>query len=419
MAITSVDAGERVLSNVPGAPADEVWVYQCGNPVQLSATQAGIFCNIRRSGVPAIDLEVGNDLIVFDDPGRVDARWATPINRGRVVKHPRTGADKLLSVYMVSGGFVPVGAKDEAGRPHPHAGTGFGVTTAIGYDTDLATVPKDVRAQCDPLKLINLQQYRFDGTTFTITDDQMIDPHDLLPGWSIRKGLSGAIPEGHDLLSPCVATAHGDEASCAGISRWQRRDETWRITNFTPITARDGSFEPTLLRDTDGSLLFTARGPSGGTKPIVLWRSADGGESWEKLIDSPDARAGSSPVTLSRALDGTPFIISHPPEAAQHHARESLHIWPISDDRRTLLPSLSVRECAVSFRDVDTENIWSADNAVGRVVRMADGQWYSLLVYRVAHANEIVKAVPVTPVTGCYLGKVFSDGPVVPTWDFE
>jgi hypothetical protein len=43
------------------------------------------------------------------------------------------------------------------------------------------------------------------------------------------------------------------------------------------------------------------------------------------------------------------------------------------------------------------------DHGVGNLIRLADGQWHSLLTYRVI-------APPASPFTGCYIEEVFSSG---------
>ena len=83
--------------------------------------------------------------------------------------------------------------------------------------------------------------------------------------------MTNAIPDGDDFLvgmtggkidaatlktqGPEVATAGG-----AGVMRWKREGNIWRATAYVPVTGVDGAFEPSLIRDVDGTLLFCGRG---------------------------------------------------------------------------------------------------------------------------------------------------------------
>jgi hypothetical protein len=42
--------------------------------------------------------------------------------------------------------------------------------------------------------------------------------------------------------------------------------------------------EPSLVRDVDGSLLFSARSAGEAHFDVAVWRSADNGETWELII---------------------------------------------------------------------------------------------------------------------------------------
>ena len=74
--ITGVSKGPRDLSVPQSVPPGQEGVYQLGVPFQLSATQAGIFCNIRRAAVYANDLEIGSDLVIFDDAKAISSSSA-------------------------------------------------------------------------------------------------------------------------------------------------------------------------------------------------------------------------------------------------------------------------------------------------------------------------------------------------------
>ena len=70
-----------------------------------------MFCNIRRTSVYAGDLEMGSDLVIFDDIDEICSDSAIALIRGEEMDHPETGEHLILSTYPFVGGFVPLGAK--------------------------------------------------------------------------------------------------------------------------------------------------------------------------------------------------------------------------------------------------------------------------------------------------------------------
>ena len=58
------------------------------------------------------------------------------------------------------------------------------------------------------------------------------------------------------------------------------------------------------------------------------------------------------------------------------------------------------------------------DHPSAAVLRLADGEWHGVVVYRVLNSAEHQGAEP-APQTGCYLEEVVSDGPVFAPWRFE
>jgi hypothetical protein len=206
----------RAFYAVPSQAVSEEWAYQIGRAVQLSATEVGFVLNIRRCHVQTVDTEVGNDLAIVDYPDNFDGARVMPLNRAAIAADPRTGSPSLMCRYPLSAGFVPLGARRADGTPHPHAGTGFGMSHIIG----------------------------------------------------------------------------------------------------------DGSYEPSLVRDGDGSLLFSVRGgqPGPDENSIQSWRSLNGGARWEKLIHLRDVRAG-TPVTVNKGPGGELYLAGNPHRKADSLGR--------------------------------------------------------------------------------------------------
>src|SRR5438093_9127761 len=209
--------------------------------------------------------------------------------------------------------------------------------------------------------------------------------------------------------------------------RWSgsRGPRGWRPVEFGPVTGEDNSLEASLARDSDGGLLFTARGARVSTEnDIRVWRSVDGGRSWKLALRVRGAIANSL-LSVNRAADGTPFVAANlydvliypmaehirPPGdptaahlAYMHHAeapaavdvstraggwmREKLYLWPLRADRAGLEPPLVARDCRAEFGAPPGGSVWVADTPSAAVVRLADGAWRCLLGYRIVERAE-------------------------------
>ena len=58
------------------------------------------------------------------------------------------------------------------------------------------------------------------------------------------------------------------------------------------------------------------------------------------------------------------------------------------------------------------------DHPSGAVLRLADGRWHGVVVYRIL-GNAEHKGAPPAPQSGCYIEEVVAAGPPVPPWRFE
>jgi acetyl esterase/lipase len=431
-ACLSVTRRPRAFYAVATQPAKEEWAYQIARAFQLSATNIGLLLNIRRCHVNTVDTEVGNDLVILDRLDSVTPKVMVPLNRSEVGTHPRTGEQLLMCRYPLAGGFVPLGACLADGTPHPHAGTGFGMSHIIGFPVDAVgkiVVHGEWQIK-DKYSAVELQQYRYDGTTFIVEHTERILFDKLLAGWQFTSmPLGNCLADGSDLLGGLVGKPVGsDRPTGSGLARWQRRDGRWGLTSFVPVTGADKSYEPSLVRDGDGSLLFAVRGgqPGPNENAVMVWRSTDNGTVWEKVIHVPKVRAG-TPVTINQGLDGTPYIAANPDRATDTlgrrspsiEMRETLLLWPLSKDRRHLLEPLLARDCNADFGKPPHGSIWRADHPVGLNVRLADGQWHHLLTYRGLEQNECTRGAPATQYTGTYVEEVLTPGPALPAWRFK
>lgn len=412
---------------VASQPAADRWVYQLARAFQLSDTEIGLAVNLRRSGVKAVDTEVGNDLMVLDRLDRIAPKAVVPLNRSEIGIHPRTGGRLLMCLYPLAGGFVPLGARVADGTPHPHAGTGFGMSHVIGFPVDEAghiTIGGSWEIR-DPYAAVELQQYRYDGARFIVEHTERIAFDELLAGWQFTSmPLGNCLVDGNDLIGGLVGKRVASKrATGSGLARWQRVNGRWRLAAFVPVTRADGSYEPSMVRDADGSLLFAVRGgqPGPNENAVMVWRSANNGTTWKKVIHAKAIRAG-TPVTINLGPGGAVYIAGNPHRQttttgvrqASISMRETLLLWPLSKDRRRLLEPIVARDCNADFGRPPHRSFWWADHPVGNTVRLADGRWHYLLTYRVLEQNENLKGKRATPHTGTYVEELFAIAPASP-----
>jgi len=436
----------RALGEVSSQVAGQQWVYQLTRAFQLSPTEFGLLVNIRLCAIRPVDIETGNDLVILDRLDQVEPKATIPLNRGEFGIHPRTVQRLLLSRYPLAGGFIPVGACRADGSPHPHAGTGFAVSHVLGYPVDdagnVAVYGLWEIPEADRHVMFELQQYRYDGATFTVEHSEMLNPEAVLPGWVFTSSpLSNSIADGDDLIGGFVGYRVGSAAATAGsgMTRWKWRDGRWRLMEFTPVPEAEGAFEPSMVRDGDNSLLFAVRGSSRSVlgekedpqkksylNDVRVWRSIDCGATWTLVLHAPMVRAA-SPVSINKAADGTIYVAGNPHCATDHRGkgisisiamREILQLWPLSQERNRLLGPVLVCDGNREFGSPPFDSIWWEDHPVGLTVRLGDGQWHHMLTFRVLEQSECASDSPATPFTGTYLYEVLSTGPVKPEWVF-
>jgi len=254
--------------------------------------------------------------------------------------------------------------------------------------------------------------------------------------WAIfAPGMRMAIPDGDDLLFAAQAvrgevSSYHCEPQAAGISRWRRRGGIWQPESFVPVAFNRPADKPvivqgremslavaegTLIRDTDGALLFAVRSAYSEYENHVIrvWRSADGGNHWQQVIEVARIR-GQAPVTLNQAVDGTPYLVGN----RLGHERDWLVIWPLNADRTGLEGPISVRNALEEFGPPPSGKVWFMDHANASVVRLGDGGWRNLLSYRIMDRGEHAGKPPASQ-TGCYVEEVVSTGPAVAPWRFQ
>ena len=432
--ITAVTASAVRLVAPPDSTQEQVLSYGLGFPFQVSPDRAALFCNVRVEGVATFDYENGTDVIIFNSLAGIGAAEPVTISRN---ERPTDadGTQRIVVKFPVIGGFVPLGALRADGSPHPHAGTGFGICQAISFPVDEAG---HFTWQSEYIHRCEVHQFSYDGERFAAvrsSTPERTHPTVGETAWVISApGITNVIPDGDDLLQ---AVSAGDSSrSAAGVVRWSRARGTWEPVEFWPVTPPGESWaEPSLVRDADGALLFSARG-SGGDRlaEVRVWRRYDGGLQWRLVFSTPDVRVlhleeggpewrqtlsapgahSPGPISIGRAADGTPYIGANLPDSG----RETLCLWPLNEARAGLLAPITARAAREEFGAPSTESRWMVDHPSGAMVRLSDGEWHGLLAYRILDSAEHRGGAP-SARTGCYVEEVLSAGPAIPAWRFE
>jgi len=422
MTITHVTRGKRRLALVKNTPRDKQWIYQLAFPFQVSPTEAALSVNIRLGKSRIVDIEVGGDLILFDDFEKIDDSRRVEVYRGSEMDHPRTGERVFMAALPGIPGFVPLGAKRADGSPHPHAGTGFALVFSRGYPVALAdSEDTHVDLGSDVYGRVCMMQLRYDGTTMHITDVVEVDDNEFIQGTdSLFMSINGAIPSGDDLISGFCTGTFGDWHS--GFARWRRGDDgKWKLNHYETLMPH--TLEPSLVRDIDGSLLMLFRPwprTNQEASTLHMMRSTDEGQTWERTCKA-EPFWQMCPMSIATALDGSPYIMANrfrEPRVNRYATREMIWAWPLSEDRQSLCEPTIVRDASTGFGPPTNGTVWRVDHPIGHTLRLADGNWRHILTYRGLEDAEMRTDAGATPMTGTYVEQMFSDGPVRPTWQF-
>jgi hypothetical protein len=242
----------------------------------------------------------------------------------------------------------------------------------------------------------------------------------------VAGGLHPAIPDGSDLLM--AVEAQKDGVGRTGVCRFRFEAEQWQPVAFTPVA---GGGEPSLARRTDGSLVFLTR-PSEemgvhAIRSIMLWASTDSGVTWKEILGVPNVRP-STPVSVNATPDGTVFVLANVPGMTNpertvlwwHLDRARLALWQLAEGAPELKPPQVIRDCQEEFGAPPAGFMWYVDHPVSATVRLGDGRWHGLVVYRLMAFS--IQGDPVgellTPQTGCYVEETPHSEPATTPWRF-
>lgn len=427
-ALTRVTRKPAALGTPLPQPGGEKCRYGVAFPFQVAPRKAALSVSLRVEGYPVGDFENGADVILFDDHTRIATANAIPVTRNEKYVHRQTGEKRIAIKYPIVGGFVPLGVLRADGSLHPHAGTGFGLSEVLDFPMKGNGYYQKEDKTTAMVRETDVWQFGYDGKEFHVIKSERKPPADPVrmpdSNWAlIAPGLTQAIADGDDFLYPVFATQGNpgvwmDAPMASGVARWVRRSGAWQPVSFVPVAASPQPndcywMEPSLIRDGDDALLFSARGCFGGFDHVVrVWKSADNGATWEMIIDLAEARAQAT-VTINRAADGTPYIVAN----VLGHERDWLSLWPLKADRSGLEDSITVRNALDEFGPPPSGVVWFVDHPTGATVQLGDGRWHHLLSYRIMDRGEHA-GCQAAPQTGQYIEEVISAGPAIPAWKF-
>ena len=414
--IARVSRGRPALTKPDGDTKDQ---YGLGLVFQVAPHTAALSCNVRTVGTGHWDFENGTDVIVFTDIATIGKQKRIVVGRNEEDRNPLTGKKRVAVTYPIQVGFVPLGAKLADGTAHPDAGTGFGFSQALCFDLNDQGyyTPADAKAggQITSAKQWHVYQFAYDGRDFRVVKREIKSADTQLTtadgAWTITApGLSAAVADGNDMFLP--VSANDGKREVAGVSRWRRAGGDWRPVAFYDVS---GGTEPSLIRDVDGSLLYSVRGAGADGQAVRVSRSSDSGQNWKQVLHDPKLRSN-APVTLIQTADGTTYIAANQPGSF----RATLCLWPLNVQRTGCGAAIMTRDCVGNFGPAPDGTTWFADHPMATTVQLVDGKWHGLLGYRVMAYNTTgVGGETVTPWTGCYVEEVFSEGPECPVWKFE
>jgi hypothetical protein len=410
---------------------NDKFIYGLGCSCQIAHGKAALFSNLRFPGMGHEDYEAGNDCFVYGKLSDIEEKNAIKINRNEYFTDSE-GNQRVIAKEPLQIGFVPIGALLPDGSKHPHAGTGFGLGLVISlklnktggfrWDQEKPQFFAELtQLKTDGASISAVSRGRFSVASIHTAAAKAFERKKLLGTednqWFFANiGLSAAIPDGKDGLL-CGIRAENGKIMTSGVARWRYSNGQWALSSFAPVS--DVS-EPSLVRDVDGALLFTARKYDYEKKcgPCDVFRSADDGRTWELVLHADNLHEV-TPITINSATDGTPYIATNPDR------RLNLGIWELNKDRTSFISKkpLMIRDYPEDFG----YGHWGIDHPNSSNLILEDGKPHNLLHYRVlffvpapARGNtqtgdmEIVKEQ-----TGLYIDEIVSDRKAFSLWKFE
>ena len=397
---------EPLLQAVPDKISSPDLVYQLAVPFQVSPGAGALSVNLRQAACGTVDFEGGANLVLLG-PGLAPIAHV-PVTRTTVEPHPRTGKPTHMVRFPMIPGFVPAGEG-------PNGGTGFAIGQVIGYPAESPVrFSGEIPAE-DRYHALELVQLSWQDGELRASQPERIGDGDLIRGWDFQsQSIGPALPDGDGFLMGFTAR-NEDGQPGTGVMRWGWEGGAWRPLSFTPVSGDIETFEPSIIRDVDGTLLLTARGRGDHAETLRVWESTDGGASWQLTLNVHQLLAA-TPVSINMGPGGQPYIAGNPKReldslGRSSHSiemREKLWIWPLAADRQSLLEPIEMHDLADAFGPAPNGSIWRADHPLGATLQLGDDKPRHWLFYRVLEQNECISDAPVTHRTGTFAQEILS-----------
>ena len=366
--IREVISHGRILARpLQPAGAKNNVAYILGACFQLDKTHCLLAANMEKQG--GHDMSVGNDGFVFERLSDITAEKAIPLNRpDEHYKLRYKDGHAWLAKFPILGGFIPLGAKLEDGRPHPAAGTGVLLSDGMTFNRERTTGGKDSEL------VTEVMQVRWDGQSLDITQRSYMDEAMGLRLCGLP--MSCFCPQDAAFLVP-LTTNKGTV-----VFRWEFDGNQWLITDcgepFMTHTKGDwvhpvGEIEPTLQKHADEYLVYTR-----GWDPVGrVYRSNDG-MNYKLWFERKNQTL---PQVLNRGLDGSLYLATNP---NWDMLRNPLVAHPMQG--QSFGEPILIHDQG-GIRDDQGPQVPFIDHAIG-VNLFLEGRWRHLLWYRVCDLRE-------------------------------
>ena len=284
--------------------------YELGKAFQLDRTHILLVASLDEQG--GGDICVGNDGFVIQKLADISPEKAIPINRPDPAYQLKSGKEiGFLAKFSLSGGFAPLGAKLEDGRPHPAAGTGFLVSACFAFPADRKSLLED---QVPSLEFI---QIRWNGESLMITGRHLAKK---LCGLELNGGIpiSYFLPQESGFLVPLGVKGQGYL-----VFRFDWDGEAWMpVCHGKPFLVNpDGEFEPSIQKENGRYLIHTR-----GNDPYGRLYASKDGLNYKFLSAHPNHTV---PQVLNQGLDGRLYLTTNP---GQGWIRNPLLAYPMAGD---------------------------------------------------------------------------------------
>ena len=262
---------------------------------------------------------------------------------------------------------------------------------------------------------------------------------DILPGYqSSWTGLGCGIADGEDLLIGMQASKPGDTAACSGVHVGGVQLASGGVSNSRPSHPSTIPSRRRWCATLTAACFISPAAEGTWDPPARVWRQTKPGDPWELRLDIA-RMLPSTPAALGQAADGTPYLSGNfwqpefkLPEGLYSDAgvsrlepvgwrgeRSTLCVWPLNEARDGFEAPLILRDPRSEFGLPPHGTVWAADHPVSNQVRLADGQWRTLVGYRMLEWKENTYFIPPSPQTGDATStRSLSFGPPVPLWNF-